>query len=172
MTCDRWSIKEGKASGDDGVAPKVLKRAGVGVIMLDFYNAALEEGHFPEQWRSLLIVPVPKKGDLTKPTNYRGISLTSVALKTLNKMILNRLLPHIEPILRDNQNGFRPGRSTTSHILALRRLLEGVSERKLTSVILFIDFKRAFDSIHRGTLMHILRAYGVPDKLVRLIECS
>ena len=60
----------------------------------------------------------------------------------------------------------------TSHILALRRLLEGVSERKLTSVILFIDFKRAFDSIHRSTLMRILRAYGIPDKLVRLIKCS
>ena len=47
-----------------------------------------------------------------------------------------------------------------------------MSERKLTSVILFIDFKRAFDSIHRGTLMRILRAYGIPEKLVRLIECS
>ena len=123
--------------------------------MLDFYNGALENGSFPDQWRNLLIVPVPKKGDLTKTRNYRGISLTSVALKTLNKMILNRLLPHVEPLLRDNQNGFRPGRSTTSHILALRRLLEGVTERKLTSVILFIDFKRAFDSIHRGSEVEV-----------------
>ena len=166
------SVKEGKASGEDGLAPEVLKRTGIDDIILGFYNNALEDGRFPGQWRNLLIVPVPKKGDLTKTGNYRGISLTSVALKTLNKMILNRLLPFIEPLLRDNQNGFRPGRSTTSHILALRRLLEGVSERKLTSVILFIDFKRAFDSLHRGTLMRILRAYGIPEKLVRLIECS
>ena len=157
---------------DDGLAPEVLKRGGVDDIVLGFFNDALEHGSFPEQWRNLLIVPVPKKGDLTKTSNYRGISLTSVALKTLNKMVLNRLIPHIEPILRDNQNGFRPGRSTTSHILALRRLLEGVTERKLTSVILFIDFRRAFDSLHRGILMRILRAYGIPDKLVRLIECS
>ena len=168
----RRSIKEGKASGEDGVPPEVLKRGGVSEIMLNFYNDALENGSFPDQWRNLLIVPVPKKGDLSRTSNYRGISLTSVALKTLNKIILNRLLPHIEPILRDNQNGFRPGRSTTSHILALRRLLEGVTERKLTSVILFIDFKRAFDSLHRGILMRILRAYGIPEKLVKLIQCS
>ena len=41
-------------------------------------------------------------------------------------MILNRIQPYIDPILRPNQKGFRSGRSTTSHILHLRRLFEGV----------------------------------------------
>ena len=70
------------------------------------------------------IVPVPKKGDLTNPNNYRGIALTSIVAKTLNRMILNRIRPEVEKILRINQNGFRPGRSTTSHILTLRRIIE------------------------------------------------
>ena len=113
---------------------------------------------------------MPKTGDLTKTDNYRGIALTSVVCKTLNRMILNRMKPSIENRLRDNQNGFRPGRSTTSHILALRRILEGAKAKNLTAVMLFIDFKKAFDSVHRGLLMKILRAYGVPEELVRLIE--
>ena len=113
-------------------------------IILDFFNEALHNGDLPDQWKQLLIVPVPKKGDLTKTSNYRGIALTSVVLKTLNKLILNRLQPFIEPILRDNQNGFWQGRSTSGHILALRRLLEGVTERKLTAVLLFVDFCKAF----------------------------
>ena len=76
----------------------------------------------------------------------------------------------MEKILRINQNGFREGRSTTSHILCLRRLLEGARDRNLSALILFIDFKKAFDSVHRGLLMKILTSYGIPQPIVRLIE--
>ena len=67
------------------------------------------------------------------------------------------------------KNGFRSGRSTTAQILALRRLLEGVKERNLKATVVFIDFKKAFDSIHRGKMLKILRAYGVPEQLVSAI---
>ena len=73
-------------------------------------------------------------------------------------------------MLRDNQNGFRPGRSTSSHILALRRIIEGAKAKNLKATMVFIDFKKAFDSVHRGLLMKILRAYGIPDLIVRLID--
>ena len=164
------SISEGKACGEDGITPEVLKRVDIDDELLEFYNNALHEGRIPDHWKQLLIVPVPKKGNLTKTDNYRGIALTSVVSKTLNRMILNRITPYVEPILRDNQNGFRRGRSTTSHILALRRILEGARDKNLSAVLLFIDFRKAFDSIHRNILMKILRAYGIPSELVHLIE--
>ena len=85
-------------------------------------------------------------------------------------MLLNRIKPSLEEVLRDNQNGFRQGRSTTSHILALRRIIEGAKAKNLKATMVFIDFKKAFDSVHRGLLMKILRAYGIPDVIVRLIE--
>ena len=166
----KTSIKEGKAFGADEIAPEVIKRVDLDETLLDFCNQALNEGSIPEQWKRLNIVPVPKKGDLSKPINYRGIALTSIVTKTLNRMILNRIQPYIEPILRNNQNGFRPGRSTTSHILALRRIIEEVNDKNLTAVLLFVDFKKAFDSIHRGLLFKILAAYGIPRKIVLLIE--
>ena len=84
-------------------------------------------------------------------------------------MILNSTQPVTEKILRDNQNGFRASRSTTSHILALRRLLEGAKYRNIPAVLLVIDFKKAFDSIHRGTMFKMLRAYGIPGIIVDLI---
>ena len=84
-------------------------------------------------------------------------------------MLLNRIRPKIDLELRPNQNGFRPGKSTTTHILALRRLIEGVKSNNLKAVITFVDFKKAFDTIHRGRILKILKAYDIPEKLVQAI---
>ena len=115
------------------------------------------------------MIPIPKKGDLSLPSNHRGISLSSIVTKVINRMILNRIRLKVDPHLRSTQNEFRPGRSTTAHILALRRLIEGVKERNLKAVLVFIDFKKVFDSIHRGKMLKILRAYSLPEQLVSAI---
>ena len=98
--------------------------------------------------------------------------MTSLVAKTLNRMVLNRIQPAIEGVLRNNQNGFREGRSTTttSHILALRRILDRARQRNLPAAMVFVDFKKAFDSLHRGILMRILKAYGIPDSIVDIIN--
>ena len=85
-------------------------------------------------------------------------------------MILNRIRPELDPWLRINQNGFREKRTTTSQVLALRRIIEGVKRKHLPAGMTFIDFKKAFDSIHRGKLMNILRAYGIPERTVQSIS--
>ena len=72
-------------------------------------------------------------------------------------------------ILRKNQNGFRRNRSTTSQILTIRRILEGVRAKNLQATILFVDITKAFDSIHRGEVEQILLAYGIPKETVAAI---
>ena len=67
-----------------------------------------------EIWKKSCILPFPKKGDLSMASNYRGISLIPVAAKLYNKMLLNRIRPVIDTLLRKNQNGFRQNRSTTN----------------------------------------------------------
>ena len=61
-------IKEGKAFGEDGIAPEILKRADIDELILDFCNRALVDDDILDQWnwKHQNIVPVPKKGDLTK----------------------------------------------------------------------------------------------------------
>ena len=88
------------------------------------------------------IILIHKTDDLSKGNNYRGISLSLLVAKTYNRMILNRIRPAIEPHLRINQNGFRPRRTTTIQILALRRLIEGIKDKNFSAIIIFIDFKR------------------------------
>ena len=121
-------------------------------FVLKFCNIALNSGCTPKIWSEINIIPIPKKGNLSDCGNYRGISMCSVITKLMNKMILNRIRTELDPLLRKSQNGFRPGRSTTAHILSLRRIIEGVKAKNLPAVIIFIDFKKAFDSITRSSM--------------------
>ena len=93
-----------------------------------------------DRWMKGCILPFPKKGDLGLAKNYRGITLTSIAAKIYNALLRNRIEPKIDNILRKNQNGFRRNRSTTSQILTIRRILEGVRAKNLQATLIFVDF--------------------------------
>ena len=82
--------------------------------------------HHPSGY-NLKSSPLPKRKDLTLPTNYHGISLLPIAAKIYNKQLLNRIRAEVDPILRKNQNGFHPGRSTLGQILVLRRIIEEIT---------------------------------------------
>ena len=164
------SLKSSKSPGLDGIPPAVWKLPDLHEHLLGFCNSALVEGSTPEAWTTASIIPIPKKGDLSKPGNYRGISLAPVAAKVYNKLLLNRIYPFIDPLLRPNQNGFRKGRSTLPQILAIRRILEECKIGNKAATIVFVDFSKAFDSINREALFHILGLYGVPDTLVKAIR--
>ena len=64
----------------------------------------------------------------------------AVEAKIYNRMLLDRLRPHIDPKLRNNQNGFRKGRSTVARILILRRLVDGIKSKNLPAIITSVDF--------------------------------
>ena len=124
----------------------------------------------PRQWITNVIIPLPKKGDLSMMTNYRGISLMSIAAKVYNKILLNRIRPHVDPLLRRNQAGFRPGRSCAQQIHILRRIMEGFKEYQLPLTVTFVDFKKAFDSINRSVMFSVLRHYGIPSPVVNAVQ--
>ena len=66
--------------------------------------------------------------------------------------------------LHRNQNCFWKNWSTTSQILTIRRILEGVQAKNLEATLLFVDFSKAFDSIHSGKMEQILLPYSLPKK--------
>ena len=164
------SLERGKGAGPDEIPPEVFKYCDVDDMVLAFCNRALLDGDKPDQWSHSNIVPIPKSGNLSKPANYRGISLSCIIAKIYNRLILNRIRKTIDPLLRNNQNGFRPGRNTIGQILALRRIIEEAKAHNLPAILTFIDFKKAFDSIHRGKMLKILKAYGIPPRLLKAIE--
>ena len=126
-----------------------------------------------QRWTEGCLIPFPKKGDLASPTNYRGITLTPIAAQIYNLMLLKRIRPKIDLLLRKNQNDYSTNRSTSGQILTIRRLLEGIKSHNLPVVLLFVDFsnshQKAFDSIDRNNMKHILKSYGIPAKIVNAI---
>ena len=103
----KLSIKMWKKRWEDGIMQEVLKYVPIDNIVIYIINKSYINSEQPDLWNISNIVPVPTSGDLTKADNYRGISLTSIMAKNYNRMILNRILTVLDPILRYNQNGFR-----------------------------------------------------------------
>jgi len=101
----------------------------------------------PDDWKVRLIVPLLKKGDKMKCENYRGITLLNVAYKILSSIVLERLKEYSEEILGEYQCGLRPQRRTTDQIFVVRQIVEQFYAHDIDLHLLFIDFKKAFDSI-------------------------
>ena len=161
-------IKNWKAPGLDEIPPEVWKTRQFNDILLQHCNAVYNQNTI-DRWMKGCVPPSLKKGDLRLAKNYQGITLKSIAAKIYNALLRKRIEPKIDNILRKNQNGFRRNRSTTSQILTIRRILEGVRAKNLQATLLFIDFTKAFDSIHRGKMEEILLAYGLPKETVAAI---
>ena len=101
-----------------------------------------------ETMPSDLLCPVLKKGDATICSNYRGISLLTVAYRILSSILCERLKAFVNKLLGSYQCGFRSGKSIIYQIFALRQIMEKTRNKQLNTFHLFVDFKSAFDTPH------------------------
>jgi len=95
---------------------------------------------------------------------------TTRTYKILSNILLSRLTAHAEEVIGEHECGFRRNSSTSDHIFCIRQILEKKWEYNEAMHLLFIDFKKAYDSFRREVLYNILIAFGIPMKLVRLIR--
>ena len=84
-------------------------------------------------------------------------------------IILQHLQQKLDQHLRDEQHGFRPGRSYADLIFPLKMLVEDSKEWNKKPCLLFVDLEKALDSVDREMLWKILKYYGIFPKIVELI---
>ena len=134
--------------------------------LLQFCNACQYHACVPSCWKHGVAVPLPKGARTADRENYRPITLTSCFAKTLERMILNRIQPHVDPILDDSQAGFRWGAN-----LQVYTFLETLQLRNGSRTFCaFLDIRKAFDVAWRdGALLRLHRA-GVSGRPWHLID--
>jgi hypothetical protein len=118
------------------------------------------------------VASIFKKGSRKKPENYRPVSLTSVVVKMLERIVRNKLVQHLKEngLIGDSQYGFMSGRSCELNLLDfLNNVTKEIDDGHPVDLI-YLDFAKAFDKVPHRRLMAKARATKMCDKVARWIE--
>jgi len=135
----------------------------VAPVLCHLTNLSISSSTFPDLLKVARVVPLPKGGDSSDPSNYRPISVLHILSKIVEKHVHKQLYSYLESrnILNDNQFGFRYGRSTCQAVLRhTEYIYEGLNAGDIVFAM-YLDFKKAFDSVDHGILLRKLYHYGV-----------
>ena len=166
-------LKSTSSPGPDHIHPRVLKEAAghLAKPLSILYNKSISEECLPEDWKLGVVVPIFKKGDRQGAENYRPISLTSIPCKVLESLIRDRLMSHMEDeeLLSKHQHGFRARRSCSSQLIEVLDEWSACLESGEPVDTLYLDFRKAFDSVPHQRLLRKLEYYGITGKLKQWI---
>ncbi|KAK3533984.1 hypothetical protein QTP70_035007, partial [Hemibagrus guttatus] len=153
-----------KATGPDSVSPSLLKHCAnqLSPVFTDIFNTSMETCHVPACFKTSAIVPVPKKTKITGLNDYRPVALTSVVMKSFERLMLSYLKDITDPLLDPLQFTYRANRSVDDAVnMALHFILQHLDSTGSYARILWItDFltdRRRFVRLgtHVSDLQHI-----------------
>jgi hypothetical protein len=163
-------LKNGKTAGKDNICNELIKYGGekMSENIQQMIKDIWKNEQIPEEWKIGRIMPIYKSGDHTKCDNYRGITLLNTAYKILTNIINKRMTQYIK--IDEYQCGFLKGRSTVDAIHTVKQIIAKANEYNTQIYIMFIDFRKAFDSIDRKEMIKIIEQLMIPEKLKRVVK--
>ncbi|XP_065568853.1 uncharacterized protein LOC136032470 [Artemia franciscana] len=148
-------MKNGRAPGNGNTSAEIMK-ASVGAcitVWIIFFARIWKSEKVPEEWIKSTLIKLSKKGHASKCNSRRGISLLSIPGKLFSQIVHRRIQTALDKHLRDEQQGFRPSRSCLDFIYVLWTLTAECNEWKKKMYLVFMNFEKAFDSIHLRVAM-------------------
>lgn len=167
-------LNSNKSSGPDCIPAKIIKNNVVAFsrILADSFNLIIETGLYPECLKVAKVIPIFKSGDRCLADNYRPISTSSVFNKIFEKLLVTRLMKFFDRnnVLYSMQYGFRSGCSSSIAITELvEKILEETDSKKFVGA-LFLDLKKAFDTLDHNILLSKLDLYGIRGVVNNIIR--
>ncbi|KAI2651795.1 putative RNA-directed DNA polymerase from transposon BS [Labeo rohita] len=164
--------KRRKAPGPDGVTPACLKTCAdeLAPIFSQIFNRSLELCEVPDCLKRSTIIPVPKKSKITGLNDYRPVALTSVVMKSFEKLVLAYLKDITGPLLDPLQFAYRANRSVDDAVnIGLYFILQHLDSPGTYVRILFVDLSSAFNTIIPSLLHTKLNQLSVPSSICQWI---
>ena len=157
------SLDSSKAMGIDRISPKILKNCATSLCepITFLYIQCLWFGYLPQEWRTHCITPIYKSGDKAIVSNYRPISLLCIISKILEKIVYKHTISFLSDYFTKHQFGFIPGHSSLQQLLLYINNLITAKEDSCQVDTIYVDFKKAFDTVPHATLLNKLQDYGI-----------
>ena len=152
-------MKNNKSPGYDNLSAKLLKNSPpvIHEYIAEIYNEMAETGKYPCEIKDGLLIPLQKPGkEKGKIENLRPVILLNVVRKILAIIMLERLFERFDKEISISQSAYRPGRSTTENVFALKLCEKAIISQHYEANILLLDMSKAFDNVNRGALFRDL----------------
>ena len=167
-------LNEGKSPGPDGLHPLLLKECAASIAepLAIIFSKSYESGLLPTDWKMAQVIPIFKKDSKNDKANYRPVSLTAISCKIMEAMIREKMLVFLEEnkLLSQSQHGFTRGRSCLTNLLESLEDWTAALDEGYGLDILFLDYKKAFDSVPHKRLIEKLKTSGIQGQLLNWIE--